>query len=106
MANPTQNFPYQIKPSDLTGDPSLSRLNRAFLYVWSAIEALIGDNDEDHFLNGKGAYITPASGDFPTKHTATGEPGQIAYDGLGNVYVCFSSNTWVRIGPSGTSTSF
>jgi hypothetical protein len=32
----------------------------------------------------------------PASATASGEPGQIAYDTLGNFYICTATNTWVR----------
>lgn len=42
----------------------------------------------------------------PTSHTATGAPGQVAWDSAGNLYFCFALNQWARIGPGGYSNVF
>lgn len=46
------------------------------------------------------------SGIFPAHFNSLGTAGTIAYDTIGNIYVCYAPNTWVRVGVSGTSTSF
>lgn len=33
----------------------------------------------------------------PGSHSATGTPGQIAYDSSGNLYICYATNSWVKI---------
>ena len=43
---------------------------------------------------------------FPTHYNSLGTPGTIAYDTIGNIYVCYLLNMWVRVGYSGTSTTF
>jgi hypothetical protein len=49
---------------------------------------------------------------FPVHYNSQGALGQSAYDTLGNLYFCYAFNSatsvasWVRIGPSGTSTTF
>lgn len=103
MAN--ASFPYDVKKLDLE-DPTLGRFNRAFRYIWDKLQPLLGDGSSGAFLNGAGVYTTPASGDFPPAHNSPGKAGQIAYDTIGNVYFAFGKNTWVRLGPSGTSTTF
>lgn len=51
---------------------------------------------------GAGAPLVTA----PSTHTSTGTPGQIAYDGSGNFYWCYATNSWSRIGSGGYSNSF
>ena len=46
------------------------------------------------------------SGIYPAHYNSLGTASTIAYDPSGNVYVCYAPNTWVRLGPAGTSTSF
>ncbi len=48
------------------------------------------------FFNGKGNYITPASGAIaPTTAASTGVAGEIRYDAE-NIYICIATNTWKR----------
>jgi hypothetical protein len=52
------------------------------------------------------------SANFPAHYNSQGTVGQSAYDTLGNLYFCYAFDSatsvasWVRIGPSGTSTTF
>lgn len=40
----------------------------------------------------------------PAHHNSTGVAGQAAYDGSGNLYICYATNSWAKFAP--TSTSF
>ncbi len=55
---------------------------------------------------GNGTQLLTWNSLGPGAHTSTGVAGQIAYDSSGNVYVCYATNSWLRIGPAGYSNSF
>jgi hypothetical protein len=42
----------------------------------------------------------------PAHHNSTGTAGQMAYDGSGNLYLCYAANSWMQIGSGGWSNSF
>lgn len=92
MAN-DQSFPVSIKPQDLQ-DPTLARLNRGFQYLWNFVKQV------------QTAQATPAIASFPLHFNSEGTPGQIAYNTIGDVFVCYAANMWLRVGTSGTSTTF
>lgn len=52
------------------------------------------------------AAIQQPTTTFPAHFNTLGTPGTITYDAIGNIYVCYKLNMWVRVGASGTSTSF
>lgn len=69
-----------------------------------------GDIDFDQIRvaarTGDGQQLLTWNALGPGSHTATGAPGQIAYDVSGNFFWCYATNLWARIGPGGYSNSF
>lgn len=106
MVNQNSNaFPITLDSRDLQ-DPNLSRINRAFAYLWQYLLADQGNGVASDFLNGAGDYTPPATPSYPARHTSTGTPGTLAFDPSGNLYVCIAPDSWVRTGPAGFSNTF
>jgi hypothetical protein len=53
------------------------------------------------------AAIPSPSSTFPLHWNSLGTPPQSAYNqATGDQFFCYAQNKWVRLGPSGTSTTF
>lgn len=69
-----------------------------------------GDIDSDQIRasarTGNGSQLLTWTAPAPALHTSTGVAGQVAYDSSGNLYWCYATNSWARIGPGGYSNSF
>ena len=42
----------------------------------------------------------------PAHFNSSGTTGQVSYDGSGNFYWCYLTDTWAQMGPGGYSNSF
>lgn len=96
-ANPNRWFP---NATEVT--PALQRIfQRVLTYVYNDEAVIASQTNQIEALQ-----KAQPSGIFPAHYNTLGNAGTIAYDTIGNVYVCYAANLWVRLGPSGTSTAF
>jgi hypothetical protein len=69
-----------------------------------------GDIDYDQIRvsarTGNGNQLLTWSTPAPALHTSTGVAGQIAFDSSGNIYFCYATDQWAKIGAGGYSNSF
>ena len=95
---------------DNTWFPTVSNgITLALQQVFYRVLGFVYANRTNIFtLQGQVAALQAAqpTATFPVHFNTLGTPGTIAYDTTGNIYVCYKLNMWVRVGASGTSTSF
>lgn len=80
-----------------------------------------GSNDDYYFQTNTHALYGPKIGGawptspipfasfvaaVPATSSSSGTPGSMAYDSSGNLYWCYATNAWARVGPAGYSSSF
>lgn len=96
MASPARWFPTVSNGITL---PLQQIFQRVLTYVY-------GNQTNIANLQATVAAIPVPTATFPAHFNTLGTPGTIAYDTIGNIYVCYLLNMWVRVGHSGTSTAF
>jgi hypothetical protein len=96
MASPSRWFPTASNGITL---PLQTIFQRVLTYVY-------GNQTNIANLQTSVAAIPVPTATFPAHFNTLGTRGTIAYDTIGNIYMCYKLNLWVRVGHSGTSTSF
>jgi hypothetical protein len=63
-------------------------------------------DNEGNIIDPNLGFTVTRAPSVPAHASTLGTPGQVAMDGSGNLYWCYATNQWARIGPAGWSNTF